>query len=189
MLIIFGTRLYGKVDEVPGLFHVATNFAHVWYLPLIPLGSHVVVERTSEGWQGVPIGLSIKSWLMTWLRAAMLLTGLGAAGWAVGLHLQGRSWWPAALVCGLALLSAAHLTFSAGYRRASYARAVELGEKVGLTDEGNAILELCYGKMSEEEAAKIIIASQAGRAERARRARERAREKKAARQPAAESEK
>jgi hypothetical protein len=39
MIIVWGSRLYGKVDAVPGLFHVATRFGHIWYLPLIPMGS------------------------------------------------------------------------------------------------------------------------------------------------------
>jgi len=39
MVIVWGSRLYGKVDVVPGFFHVATRFGHVYYLPLIPTQS------------------------------------------------------------------------------------------------------------------------------------------------------
>ena len=36
MVFVFGSRLYGKVDEVPGIGHVATKFAHFDYMPLVP---------------------------------------------------------------------------------------------------------------------------------------------------------
>ena len=68
MIVIHGSRLYGKVDRVPGLFHVATRFFHIYYIPLIPLGSTVVVAETKEGWKGIKVGLSLKSILITWGR-------------------------------------------------------------------------------------------------------------------------
>ena len=43
MIIVWGTKLYGKVDEVPGMFHVATRFFHLWYIPLVPLSSAVTM--------------------------------------------------------------------------------------------------------------------------------------------------
>ena len=41
MVYVFGSRLYGKVDNVKGLFHVATKFGHFDYFPLFPMGSWV----------------------------------------------------------------------------------------------------------------------------------------------------
>jgi hypothetical protein len=43
-----GTRLYGEVDRVPGMFHVSTMFFHVYFLPLWPVGGYVIVERPEE---------------------------------------------------------------------------------------------------------------------------------------------
>ena len=48
MVIVWGTLEAGKVDEVPKLFHVETRFGHVYYLPLIPLGSVAVFEKTDR---------------------------------------------------------------------------------------------------------------------------------------------
>jgi hypothetical protein len=49
VIIIWGSRLYGKTDEVPGLVQVATRFGHFDYLPLIPMGSHLIFEETGDG--------------------------------------------------------------------------------------------------------------------------------------------
>ena len=81
MVFVFGSRLYGKVDNVKGLFYVATKFGHFDYFPLFPAGSWIVTEKTGNGWRGVPIPVSFKSILMGWLRAvAVLAIVLGAVG-------------------------------------------------------------------------------------------------------------
>src|SRR6266540_5163364 len=36
IMIVRGTGLYGKVDEVPKLFHVATLFRQAWFVPIVP---------------------------------------------------------------------------------------------------------------------------------------------------------
>jgi hypothetical protein len=41
-MIVIGTWWMGAVDRVPGLCYVATNLAHVNYLPLLPLACFVV---------------------------------------------------------------------------------------------------------------------------------------------------
>src|SRR3954466_4220447 len=84
--IIFGSRLTGKVDEVPGLFHVATRFGHVYYLPLFPLQSYIVLGRDGRRFRGVPIPLNTKSVLLAWARglpslAAVVATVVTWANW------------------------------------------------------------------------------------------------------------
>src|SRR5437762_2645960 len=54
MLLVWGSKLYGRVDDVPGMFYVATRFGHLWYLPLIPMGSFVVLERQGKIVSAVP---------------------------------------------------------------------------------------------------------------------------------------
>ncbi|MEZ6055673.1 MAG: hypothetical protein R3C01_03120 [Planctomycetaceae bacterium] len=71
MVIVWGSGLYGKVDEIPGLCHVATKFGHLYYIPLIPVDSVVVFEKTADGWRGIEIGVSLKSVLVAWFRAVM----------------------------------------------------------------------------------------------------------------------
>ena len=40
--LIYGTRTCGRVDRAEGLFHVVTRFGHLWYFPVLPLGSPVL---------------------------------------------------------------------------------------------------------------------------------------------------
>lgn len=80
-MVIFGTRLFGKVDQFNGL-HVATKFFHINYLPLFPTESWIVVNNTDDGWQGIRLPeIRWRSVLMAWVRAALVLwlvfTGFG----------------------------------------------------------------------------------------------------------------
>lgn len=78
MVIIFGQRLCGRVDQVPGACYVATRFFHVYYVPLIPLSSWVIVEgsENQNGFRGQQIGLSGKSVVYGWLQAFLVIFGL-----------------------------------------------------------------------------------------------------------------
>lgn len=82
MLVITGESLYGKVDQVPGLFYVATRFFYINYIPLVPLGSFVVMEGAEEGEPGRKIGISLKSIVFAWLRMALFVGILSL--WAFG---------------------------------------------------------------------------------------------------------
>src|SRR5687768_15557047 len=80
MVIVWGTTNAGKVDEVPGLFHVVTRFGHLYYVPLFPTGSYVVLEESSDGgFRGVSIPISFKSWMVAWLRAGCVVSLIAAA--------------------------------------------------------------------------------------------------------------
>jgi hypothetical protein len=60
---VHGERFYGYVDHVPGLAYIATRFFHLNFVPLIPLGSFVIVDGTEseKGFQGQRIGWNAKS--------------------------------------------------------------------------------------------------------------------------------
>jgi len=45
MVIFFGTSMYGQADVVTKRFSVATEFFHILYLPLLPIGSRVVFDQ------------------------------------------------------------------------------------------------------------------------------------------------
>jgi hypothetical protein len=79
--IILGTGLYGRVDKVPSGEHVATNFFHIFFLPIVPLGSVVVVPSRSRRHPGVNIHTSAKSvlagYLRTWALVCGPLSGMG----------------------------------------------------------------------------------------------------------------
>ncbi len=67
MIFIYGTRFYGKVRACGSSF-IGTKFFHIWFLPLIPVGSHVVLEESGDGFRGIPTGLHGKSVLAGYLR-------------------------------------------------------------------------------------------------------------------------
>src|SRR4051812_6962391 len=80
MVVVWGWVWSGKCDAVPRLCHVETHFFHLYYVPLIPLGSYAVFSRTPDGnVQGIPIGFSAKSVLLAWLRAALVVGAIGCA--------------------------------------------------------------------------------------------------------------
>ncbi len=68
--------LFGRTDKVPGLLFVGTSFFYFCFIPLIPLGSYIVRYEDDYwfgGFKGVPIGISIKSVLFAWIRAAAVV--------------------------------------------------------------------------------------------------------------------
>ena len=77
MLFVFGTRLAGKVDQVDGIGHVATRFAHVQFLPLLPLSSYLVLSQHDNA--RIEIPFSYKSVVVAWFRT-VLLVAMAAAG-------------------------------------------------------------------------------------------------------------
>ncbi len=73
MVVIWGQRMYGRVDRFAGS-HVATRFFHIYYLPLIPLASWLVLEEQGDGrFIGVQVPLQARSILSAWLRVASLI--------------------------------------------------------------------------------------------------------------------
>ena len=160
MIFIWGSRLYGRVDDMPGGLHVATKFGHLWFIPLIPMGSTLVIEKDRSQYRGVPIPMSFKSILLAWTQAALIVAGIALI--IVGLSLCGSNaprHRPDPLVGGLcagAGLVALIGTWGVGrlgfIRRASYARAVQLAEHAGMSEEGLIMIEAAYGRISAEEA-------------------------------------
>ena len=151
MVIIYGSKLYGKVDVVPGLFHVETKFGHLYYIPLIPVGSFLVLNKNNGGFNGVPIPMSAKSILYAWGRTLTFVGGLIASIIAIAAAQKGTSEWVTPAIVGASALgSFLILAFHKGSTRASYQRACQLGDYVGLTDQGKAILDQIY--LPNEEA-------------------------------------
>jgi hypothetical protein len=79
-MIVFGVRLFGKAEIVPGVFFIATRFFHICFVPLIPLQSFVI------GGDGDGAALPSLHWgsiSMAWLRGLLLLGAvvLGYMAW------------------------------------------------------------------------------------------------------------
>jgi plasmid maintenance system antidote protein VapI len=154
MAILVGTTLMGKVDEVPRLGHVATQFLHVNYIPLIPTGSYFVFSDAGAGFQGVKIPLSVKSIMTAWLRAALAMVFLVAVVGAIIATSEKKM--PEAVGVGFAG-ALAIAAFCATYyvpfiARASYHRAIQLAREVGASDEFLLLLDVHYGQKSAAEA-------------------------------------
>jgi hypothetical protein len=67
VIVVFGRRLYGKVDSADGVF-VRTSFFHIMWVPLVPLGSYLGIGSKGEtGYVRVP--LQPRSVLAAYLRA------------------------------------------------------------------------------------------------------------------------
>lgn len=72
-MIIFGVRLFGKAEIVPGVFFIATRFFHICFIPLLPMQSFVILP---DGDGAALPRLHWGSISMAWLRG---LLALGAA--------------------------------------------------------------------------------------------------------------
>jgi len=140
MIIIYGQRNYGKVDKVPNLFYVVTQFLHLYWIPLIPIRSYLVLAGTedSEGFKGVQTSMSFKSILVGWLRAQLVLAAIGSLITGIILtmdHVAKRHYElstvqvPWLLLIGSVFLY--WLTLKCTF--ASRQRALRLGEQLGLS--------------------------------------------------------
>ena len=67
MVIVFGRRSYGRVDAHGGE-HAQTTFAHVYYMPIIPVSSLWVTQDLGDSARGFSINMSGKSIAAAYLR-------------------------------------------------------------------------------------------------------------------------
>jgi len=167
IMIIFGTSLYGKCDEVPGLFHVATNFVHIYYIPLLPTGSHVVLGKEGDTWHGAPCGLSLKSLFIAWMRTAAIVTiiGGGVLFMAVMVDEDFTGMMMIGALCAVAIFFLIWSYRAQVIARASYRRAMQLADKIGLSDEGKLMIDLAYGKITEAEVEAIMAEAENARSD------------------------
>jgi hypothetical protein len=143
-MLIVGTRLFGKVDHVPGHFYVATRFAHVGFFPLVPTGSWLVEDgsqtsrKSGSSWRGWQLPrIHWGSVRMAWLRSGLAVAALVAAGAALLDRAD-----PAARTGALAVVAsaAAGFVYSSRLGRASVERVRELCRELGLPPEQAAAL-------------------------------------------------
>jgi hypothetical protein len=144
MFVHFGNHYYGKVDVVPNLCYVATRFFHVNFVPLIPLGSCIIVDGSEKGdnFQGIQTSLSLKSIFVAWLRAALygITVAIVVLGIVTGAEQFQAGHWQAFSRHAIGTVVAASVSSFVlwlTYRlsRARYERAVQLGLELGLEAE------------------------------------------------------
>lgn len=144
-MIIYGTRLFGEVDQVPGVFSVRTRFFHINFLPLIPTASFLMFGPD----RGVELSsVQFRSVLASWVRAALLV--FGAVLLIIGLISLGNHEEKAtaiaelvfAVLCGVGLWGSYRLT------RASKDRALTLCGLAGLSDDAKDAVERHFRQAS-----------------------------------------
>jgi hypothetical protein len=137
-IVIFGgRRLFGRVDQVGGLFHVATMFVHIFFVPLIPLKSFVVLNATEnfEDFRGIGISMSLKSVLAAYLRAFFVLGAMFQIFKLVRLFLDASliGLFPLILILKCAMYIGLYL-LSRKSLRAGRERALAVARKAGLDE-------------------------------------------------------
>lgn len=154
MVIIWGSQLYGKTDEIQGIGHVATRFGHLYYIPLIPMGSMFITGQEGEHYLGAPISLSARSVLLAWARAVSILATIGSLIFLVtatpDMGPVGGKLVPAVLLAFSIMMI---VLFRMGWAmKASYERAKELSNTVGFDPRLDVFIDLHYEKITEMEA-------------------------------------
>jgi hypothetical protein len=148
MIIIWGQRMFGKTDHVGNLFYVRTQFFHLWFIPLIPLTTYIVIAGSEQGtgFKGMQTSMSLKSVLFGWLRAGCVIAGVfcliaGLINFMSYLDKNSTEGLANALLCVGVLAGAGLLYWMTMYfSRASYHRAVELASELGISEEAVAHL-------------------------------------------------
>jgi hypothetical protein len=77
MIVIYGTRHYGQVDGHGGQRQL-TRFAHIYFLPLFPVGTLWVTRDVDEGYQGHAVRLSGRSVVAGYARVWGPLAAIGS---------------------------------------------------------------------------------------------------------------
>lgn len=155
MVIIWGVTRAGKVDIAPGLFHVESSFGHVYYIPMIPLQSVMVLQPQLGGGE-VAVPMSFKSILFGWIRGASIIAfgGFLIAGF---IQFVDRRPDPATgVIClGIAIVALAILIASYMVKpltSATYERAISLARAANFTPMGLLAVEVAYGRMDSAQA-------------------------------------
>lgn len=169
MIIIWGSYFCGKCDEVPRLCHVETHFGHLYYIPLLPIGSYAVFGPLPN--QKLPVGFALKSVLVGWLRAACVL-GAILGGGVLFLNVFNPRHLPLAIL-GALFAACCVGTFVVTkklrlFTQASYTRALEIARLTGVTPEGLLMIEVAYGRLTAEQADNELQKIEAQQAEQAR---------------------
>lgn len=82
-VVVHGSGLYGRIDRVEGLFHVATKFGHLYYVPLFPVESWLVLSEEGDQFSGMPLPMQWRSILAAYARSwgglAAVIAAIAAA--------------------------------------------------------------------------------------------------------------
>jgi hypothetical protein len=77
MIVIYGTRFYGEVDSHGGQRQL-TRFFHIYYVPLVPVGTLWVTRDAERGYNGHAVRMSGRSVLAGYARVWGPVAAVGA---------------------------------------------------------------------------------------------------------------
>lgn len=77
MIVIYGTRFYGQVDSHAGQRQL-TKFFHIYYVPLVPVGTLWVTRDLDRGYNGHAVQMSGRSVLAGYARVWGPIAVIGA---------------------------------------------------------------------------------------------------------------
>jgi hypothetical protein len=139
IISIYGYTLFGRVDRVPGLFHVATQFLHVYWMPILPKRSMLVLEMPSGEGRAVLLPLSWKSILLAWGRFLIMIAGCVVLPFGIGVNLPDLpDRWArvaAIMMLSMPIMSMVLIGVSYALTRAKASRAIELARIAGIPPE------------------------------------------------------
>lgn len=152
--IVWGTRMMGKVDAVPGVGHVATKFFYLQYVPLIPVETYLVFREVGEQIHGVQIPFSPKSILVAWLRTGCVVAAVGLliAGFIAISERHPADGAMCFVGTGLMIGAFIYSYYFGPISKAGYNRAMDLARRANLGPEQFLAIEITYGRMSAEQA-------------------------------------
>ncbi len=152
-MIVYGTRMLGRVDRVPGMFVVATQFQHVNAIPLFPLRTYIVVSEQDGKFRGVRIGMNAKSVLLglgrAWGFAAVLVSGIALAA-ALGSSNARQDAAEPGIAAGSIAIVWAILMWLPKFKRATRERAMELGRMMKWNEEAMERIGAVYDSMEKK---------------------------------------
>jgi len=146
-MLHIGEHIYGVVDQVPGVMHVGTRIVHFNFLPCVPVGSVVVVDKGVVGEKTIiKTRFSPKSVLYAYLRLALLwgsifLLAIGFIAFDIEKMRPNNNppppWFQSAglWMMALSLMVLFSWWYSHRVSQAGYARAIELADLIGLDRE------------------------------------------------------
>ena len=102
MIVIYGTRFYGQIDSYGGERQL-TKFFHIYYVPLVPVGTLWVTRALDRGYNGHAVQMNGRSVVAGYARVwgpigvigAIATGGVGgflAAGAAAALSIWSWTW-------------------------------------------------------------------------------------------------
>jgi len=154
MYIVWGTRMMGKVDAVPGVGHVATKFFYLQYLPLIPVESYLIYREVGEQIHGIRIPFSPKSIFVAWLRTGLVVAAIALL--ITGIITISERHTTEGVLCfvGVGILAAGFIYsyYFGPICRAGYNRAMHLAQLANLGPEQFLALEIAFGRMNADQA-------------------------------------